>query len=147
MKFFRKTARGIFKTFLNFPAWFGAKQFKNNTSTLFQSVKGNFVVKKTARRESFAEAIERLHLTEEDLQQRSKGLLVEVTVYLLLTIAITCYVIYLITMGYILAAGLGFLVIILTLTKAFIAHFQYFQIKNRKLGCSLKEWLNSKTYQ
>jgi intracellular multiplication protein IcmV len=27
-------------------------------------------------------------------------------------------------------------------TKAYVAHFWYFEIKNRKLGCSFKEWLH-----
>jgi intracellular multiplication protein IcmV len=59
---------------------------------------------------------------------------------LLIAFLIFFYDMYLFIVGGYLGGLLGLVLMLIALTLAFRYHFWYFQIKHRKLNCSLKEW-------
>lgn len=102
------------------------------------------VPKKATRTETYEQALERLHLTENDITQRKIEFTRLVYLFLGLSLLIICYAIYMIVKGYPLVGLISFCLSLYTLSQAFHFHFWLFQMKNKKLGCTPKEWFNSK---
>ncbi|MFN7097984.1 MAG: type IV secretion protein IcmV, partial [Gammaproteobacteria bacterium] len=59
-------------------------------------------------------------------------------------VLILLYTLYLLWQGSFGSASLAFVVMLISIATACRYHFWYFQVKNRKLGCTIKEWLNEK---
>jgi intracellular multiplication protein IcmV len=57
------------------------------------------------------------------------------------------YMTYEIYFGYFLGALLSLVVAFLALALAFRYHFWFFQIKQRRLGCSVSEWFNQTVWR
>lgn len=93
--------------------------------------------------ESFEEALLRLNLTEADVQLRTKEFSRLAIIFMLMAAASFIYSIYNAAVGSISGFLLGFVVTLIVLCRAIYFHFWLFQLKHRKLGCSLKEWFNS----
>ncbi len=95
--------------------------------------------------ETFEEALQRLNITEQELEQRRKEFTRLMITYILIAIAVFAYGVYVVSMhkniaGFIMC----FAITIYTLTHAFRYHFWIYQIKYRKLGCSLRDWFLDK---
>jgi intracellular multiplication protein IcmV len=95
---------------------------------------------KDAISETFEEAIQRLALTEDDIKIRQKTFLRNSIVYLIISMLLFAYVIYLLVNGYILATFTSLLLTSLVLVYAYREHFWYTQMKHRKLGLNFKIW-------
>ena len=124
--------------------WMSLDYIKDVSSRTRYILKDLVVPQKATRTETFEQALERLHLSENDIAQRK----IEFTrlLYTFLTIAglIISYALYMIIMGNPISSLVSFCLSLYALSQAFRFHFWLFQIKNRKLGCTLKEWFNSK---
>lgn len=103
-----------------------------------------FIPKKATHAETFEEALERLELTEDDLEQRKIEFTRLFYFFVVLSIIIIVYGLYLAIFSSLIPALIAFCLSLYTLTQAFRFHFWLFQIKNRKLGCTVKEWFNAK---
>ena len=115
-----------------------AGKFMNTTFRSFLNVSD------IQQKESFAQAVRRLHLTEKDLANRRSRFFSQFLVFLATSFAALGYAIYLFMDG---AWGSGIVAILMTallMVYALRAHFWMFQIKNHKLGCTLSEWWNNK---
>lgn len=124
----------------NFRAWFDWDRLKSFTLYLLQGIKKLFVPQRPTESESFEAAQKRLNLTEQDLLKRQKGLL-RVSIFMLLfAIFFFGYAIYHFIYLQLLGGILSLVVMTIALVLAFRYHFWYFQIKKRKLGCSIHEW-------
>lgn len=106
---------------------------------------GQAVLKKSEDelRESFEEAIARQGLTLEHVQNMQRIYLRNAIIYFLIGLSLACYSIWCFINGYFNAG-----IIDLTLTAYIFvccikSHFWYFQIKQKKLGCTFKEWYNN----
>lgn len=93
--------------------------------------------------ESFEEALVRLNLTEDDVQSRIKEFSRLAMIFMIMAVLSFIYSTYNAAMGSISGFLLGFIVTLIVLCRVFYFHFWLFQLKQRKLGCSVKEWLNS----
>ena len=92
--------------------------------------------------ESFQQAVVRLNLTDELLQKQKNSLFRLCLLMSFFGFCVFIYTIYLLFMGTWLAAITSLMVMSLSLVLAFRYHFWYFQIMQKKLGCTFKEWLN-----
>ncbi len=93
--------------------------------------------------ESFEEAIARLKLTEEDIEQRKSMFLKQTFFFMLAGFAVIAYGITLAMEHAITGTLMCLLISTVAFSNAFRMHFWYFQTKHRKLGCTFQEWLNS----
>jgi intracellular multiplication protein IcmV len=133
------------KTFFDPTGWLGydmiATQFKLSKNIL----KDVLTPAVATRKESFTAAMQRLKLTEEDIQHTAIRYLQLAWVFFTLGILTLAFSFYLI-----LSAGslsgwiLGLASATLFFVYAFRYHFWYFQIKHRTLGCTFAEWRSGK---
>lgn len=100
------------------------------------------IPKKATYSETFEEAMARLELTEADLARREKEFSQLFYFFLVLSLAIISYGLYLAFTSNMISTLITFCLSVYTLAQAFRFHFWLFQLKHRKLGCTLKEWMN-----
>ncbi len=137
--------RGLTSTFFDVPRWVNAKQYIETNRTLYTRIKDVFRISKAQREETFEAAMYRLKLTEKDLQERAQANQ-RAIIILLSFIGVLClYGFFLIFQGAVAGAFIVLAVIALSAVRAFQYSFWNFQIKNRKLGCSFKDWLSRKS--
>ena len=140
--------RGFFRTlssvFFDVPRWVNAKQYVETNKTLFTKVKDTFRIAQPTREETFEAAMHRLKLTEQDLKERIPANQRALTILLSFIVVLCLYGFYLMFTGAIAGTCVILAVIALSSVRAFQYSFWNFQIKNRKLGCSFKEWMSGK---
>ncbi|MFI4957375.1 MAG: type IVB secretion system protein IcmV [Gammaproteobacteria bacterium] len=93
--------------------------------------------------ETYEEAVVRLKLSEADLEERKKMFMTQMILYLCAGFAVLGYAVWLAFHGYFTAMGIAFLVALLSMSYAFRSHFWLFQMRQKKLGCTFKEYLDS----
>lgn len=138
-----KIIRGIgkvIKPLVNFPAWMGWNQIKVSGNTIKEAAKLLADQPKSHRQENFQQAIARLRLSEADLAQRMTFFKRMAFFYLLVAIGLFGYAVYMVIGEYWAAALLSTVLTVLAAVLALRQHFWYYQMKKRKLGCTLKEW-------
>lgn len=137
------------KTFFNPSAWLGYDFLKAQTLYLYGFMK-NVIVRPDItpeREESFDEAVKRLNLTEQSINETKQSYFVYAMGFLVLALMTFLFGFYLLFAqgtwaGWILSLA----VTALLLSQAFRFHFWYFQIKYRKLGCTFEEWKQGKPF-
>jgi intracellular multiplication protein IcmV len=140
MGLFRGIKR-IIKPHVDVPRWVSYRTLANTGNSLFDFSKRLFKIKQPQRQETFAQAMQRLNLSEQDLQQRSRLFLTIARTFTLLAMIIFCYGFYVflhsqVWESILLSIATG----CLALGIAFRYHFWHFQIQQRTLGCSIKTW-------
>jgi intracellular multiplication protein IcmV len=93
--------------------------------------------------ETFEEAMKRYGLTEQRLEERKKMFGKQVIIYLLTGMGVLVYAVFLARAQEYMGMFIAFLVAALAFAYAFRSHFWLFQLKQRRLGCTFKEWLSS----
>ncbi len=130
----------VFKRLFNFAAWLDVERIKVFTRYLINAIKNIFVPNAATETESFAAAKIRLKLSDAELIAREKGLLRLSLAMVGMSVGVFIYAIYLFYTGSIKGGILGVVLMFIALVLAFRYHFWYFQIKERKLGCTIQEW-------
>lgn len=125
--------------------WVGLDQIKANSRNLVNIGQSLITPQQANYKETFEEALVRLNITEEQIQQRRKEFTRLMVIYLGISLLIFAYSIFIVykyknIMGFIM----GFALTIFALTHAFKYHFWIYQIKHRRLGCTLREWFLDK---
>ena len=143
-KFMKNNSSSRFGMFLrkvfNSRLWSDWSRMKTFTTYIVNGVKQFFVLQKAKKTESFENAKKRLNLTDKDLLARQNGLLRVSLVMVAFAILMLIYSLYLLFALHVMSSLLSLVVMSLALILAFRYHFWYFQIKSRKLGCSIHEW-------
>ena len=135
----------IVKPFVNVPYWINLEEHKGIARTLSNAAKSLFFPDMEVKREeTFEQAVERLGLTRGQLIVRMRQCLGFAIAFFLAALACAAYTGMLLYTMQFAASFLGMGVTALLFAFAFRYHFWYFQIKSRKLGCSIDEWWNSK---
>lgn len=121
--------------------WLGFDQLKTTTTSILNLGQNVFTPQQANYVETFDEALKRLNITEQELDQRRKEFVRLMIIYLLIAAGVFAYSIFIVfkfknIMGFIM----GFAITLYALSHAFKYHFWIFQIKHKKLGCSLKDW-------
>lgn len=133
------------KTFFNPSAWLGYKQLKVNSLAIWGFVKLAITPAKPERSESFEEAMKRFKLSETDIKEQKTTYFMYAFCFALAGLVIVGASFYYLIHYHSLAGFLvGLVVSTFAFAQAFRFHFWYFQLKFRKLGCTVKEWLNGK---
>lgn len=125
--------------------WFGFDQVKTTTTSIFSLGQNVFTPQQANYVETFEEALQRLNITAAELEQRRKEFVRLMIIYLIIAASVFAYSIFIAykyknIMGFIM----GFAITIYALSHAFKYHFWIFQIKHKKLGCSLRDWFLDK---
>lgn len=133
----------ITKSFFNVPKWIGYRQLVETTRWVYDLTKKNFIPEEKTTEESFTNALLRLKLTEADLLQRLAEFKRLMWVWVTLFVLCFAYCIHLLSEGSLRGffPCLGLLLVILT--QVFRYHFWIFQIKNRRLGCTFRDWFSA----
>ena len=138
--------RGFFRvlssTFFDVPRWINAKQYIETNKTLYVKIKDSFHIAQPERDETFEAAMSRLNVTEQDLKERLMANQRALTMMLGFIVLMCLYGFYLIFHGAVMGTLVALAVIALSAVRAFQYSFWNFQIKNRKLGYSFKDWLH-----
>jgi intracellular multiplication protein IcmV len=139
----KKQPSAIVRTFnriINVRGWFDYERIRAFTLYLFNGLKSLFVPQPKAASESFETVMKRMQLTEQDLILKQRALRRLSIIMVCIASIVEIYALYLLINAYFPAALLTIVVGLLALVFAFRYHFWYFQIKQRKLGCTLLEW-------
>jgi len=131
------------KTFFDPRAWLGYDYVKNQTLGLFGAFKTLFgtTIPTGVQEETFEEAKQRLNLTDKDIESTEMNYLLFTAFYASVGFVFVCVAFYFLISEAAFAAFVLALALSLVLFgQAFRSHFWYFQIKNRKLGCTFDEW-------
>lgn len=116
--------------------------FDQTKSIVFDLVKpkGSGVI------ETYEEAMERLALTNDDIAQRKKEFHQLFLSFMCIGFAVVVYGAYMLFMGHPWLTLISMLLSLYAFANAFKFHFWLYQIKQKRLGCTFKEWLNSEVY-
>jgi intracellular multiplication protein IcmV len=135
------------KTFFNPRGWLGYDTLKTSSLGLWVILKDLFTVAEPARQETFEVALKRLNLTEEDLKKSARFYTILTAIFVVLGSISFLFCFYFLFYHQTLS---GCMLAIATaavfFAQAFRYHFWLFQIKHRKLGCTLEEWRRGKPY-
>jgi len=124
--------------------WLGYQDLKNQANNTKRSFHRLITMPKASYNETFEEALARLDLSAEDVATRQQEFGRLAVFFLLLSLVLFSYGLFIAAKGDVL----GFLMVVAltlyVLTQAFRYHFWLFQLRNRKLGCTLSEWWNAR---
>lgn len=125
--------------------WMALDQLKRNTNGVFRIGQAVITPEQANYDETFEQAMERLGITDVELQQRRREFTALLFIYILVALAIFGYSLYIVIiyknfMGFIM----GLAVTVFALVHAFKYHFWLYQLKHRKLGSSLRDWFLDK---
>lgn len=125
---------------INIRSWVDWDRMKAFTRYLVNGFRKFFIPQKKGVGESFEAAQKRLKLKDSDLLARQKGLLRLSILMVTIAFLLFAYSIYLFASRGYMGGVVGLVVMFVALVLAFRYHFWYFQIKERKLGCTIQEW-------
>jgi len=130
---------------LNIKKWIDFDHLKATTKTVtdFAEDLSKVANPSTSRKETFDQAVKRMGLTEADIQQRQQSAIQIALSCLALTPFTLGYGVYLLINVGLLSATVAVMMTLLLSAYAFREGFNYYQIKQRRLGCSVREWLLS----
>lgn len=132
--------RQTLKRLFNIRLWMSADSLMMFASFLKKTARQIFVISQHDTTESFEEACARLNVTDEILTSRACALRRMSQLLCLLNIGLLIYLGYQCFYGHIRGILMTTALIGMVGAMAFRYHFWSFQIKEKKLGCSLREW-------
>ena|SRR5579872_3984403 len=97
-------------------------------------------IQKPGREETFEEAMTRLNLTPQDIQNREREFKRLVIVFCLLGVGVLAYFVYSVTQKALIASLGSMGIFFFIVAHVFRYHFWLFQIRQKRLGCTFKEW-------
>lgn len=136
----RSKLRKIFSKVLNVRFWLDWERIKSFGGYLKESIEVLVTPASTGKSEDFKAALHQFHIGEDALLDKQRALFRLSLLMLFLAVLIFSYTIYQLTYGTYRAAVVSLVVMGLALVLAFRYHFWYFQIRQRKLGCTFREW-------
>jgi intracellular multiplication protein IcmV len=131
------------KRFVDVSAWLGTDEIKRNTGNLKRLAKMLFTVQKPEIQETFAEAIKRHKMTEQDIELKQKHYLITSLLCFVVCLLIMGYTIHLFIVAHYMSFAMSAMVCLLSFAFFFKEHFWYTQIKHRRLGFTFFEWFKS----
>lgn len=142
-----KVAGGVIKSVVDVKGWLGYDQIKYQSKDVTGMIRHGFRIQKATYQETFEQAMTRLNLSAEDLQGLVHRFTLQMYLYIVCTVFALLYLIYLFWNIHLIAGVITLFIVALFIIKACAVNFYLFQIKHRKLGCTLKEWLDGKVTQ
>lgn len=148
----RRVAKHAVKTVANFPGWLSLSFLRDVTGGLIAFIAptyGSYVKPlpddiKDDRSVRFKEAMAKMNISEADLVTRTLNLKRQALFFAIMAFLGLVYAVYLLATGSYVATLLAVLVSVLFFLRVCTCRYWLFQIKERKLGCTLREWLKGK---
>jgi intracellular multiplication protein IcmV len=137
---FKKTVDFVF--YIRPKKWFSWDLFKTSSLETYKIVKEAYHIPKTQRVESFNQAVARYQLTEEQVAVIKNRFYLFSVFFLICSLGIFIYAIEGLLNQHIMQGITSLCLVIFLGAKAFRYHFWYFQICQKKLGCTLTDWVN-----
>ena len=134
-----KTKKLITRLF-NVRFWSDWDRIRAGKNFIVDTSKKLFIANPQRPSETFEEAIKRQNLSENDLNTRARSLYLLSIFMLIIALLFLGYGVYQLIWGNLLAGLLAIIFMVLAATFAFRYNFWHFQIKTRKLGCTVREW-------
>jgi intracellular multiplication protein IcmV len=132
---------GTIKQIFNVRVWSDADRVKSYAYYIMNTVKLLFIPQAPKMEiETFKEAQQRLNLTDEQLELRKNALYRLSLVMFAFGTCVFFYAIYQLLYGRIPGLVLTLAIMSVVFVLGFRYHFWYFQIKEKRLGCTLAEW-------
>ncbi|MFA5959990.1 MAG: type IVB secretion system protein IcmV [Tatlockia sp.] len=139
-----KTARitNVIGRVFNVRAWIDFDRMRSFTSYLANGFQRMFVPQQGPKEQSetFDEAAGRLNLSEKDIKSKQSALFRLSILMCLAALFMFGYALYHVVYGSYRASLISLVLMLIALALAFRYHFWYFQIKERKLGCTVQQW-------
>lgn len=138
--------KGLFSGY-NVKKWVGLDEVKRSGRTiknLYSDLYGSEAKSAQSKApQSFEQAVKQYGLTEQDIQKRMKTHLIVAICCFIAIFPVFIYALYLFFAKVMILPGFVALMVSFLLSAyAFREHFNYFQMKQRRLGCSVKEWFH-----
>lgn len=137
----REGKKGFFRRNFNVSEWMGLNDVFFRMRQLPGLFSGLTTIKKSLHKETFEEAVVRLDLTKEDIQKKQQSFLNAAIIFLLCGIFSIIYATSFIATQKWQAVILASMVSLIFFAHAFQTHFWYIQMRKRRLGITVKEWL------
>lgn len=135
-----RTSR-IIKRIINIRQWMDYERLKAFTNFLINGIKKLLIPSPaTAPDQSFQTAVKKLRLNDQQIIDKQLAFLHLSRLMCIVASFIFIYCIYLAIYGSWRAVAIGFVVAIIAIVLAIRYHFWFYQIKERKLGCTFSEW-------
>lgn len=129
------------KTFFDPAGWIGYNELKAYNKIIWSQLRALATPAAAQRMETFEQAMERLNLTEADVEKTAQQYLIYAIIFVILAaLAFAAGFVLLIAYGTFFGWVLAMASTAIVLSQAFRFHFWHFQIKHRKLGCTFQEW-------
>lgn len=141
---FRNYVKKTVKDNTNVKGWTGWDVVKGNAKIVSGFVEG-FKAPSSATppvQMDFNEAMKKYGWTEADVARRMRMSLVVAAVCVVLSLAAFGWVFHLLIKGFFLSALVSLALSILMLAYGFREHFLYFQLKQRRMNCTMNEWFS-----
>lgn len=144
MGVFRAIGRGIGSGF-RVKRWLGTDRIVGSTRTVRALAKDVFASapSEEVKNLNFEECLKHYNMTEADLELRMKQAQKWIAFCLGGSVLAFAYMIYQIHAHEFIATFVCFMIAALTLVYAFREHFNLFQMRQRRLGCTFGEWFSS----
>lgn len=123
--------------------WMSYDYVKGTTQRTMDVVRDTFTPEYAEFQETFEEALVRMNLTEQDLADRVREFTFMCRFNLLLTLLVLSYTVYMALFGSFIASLIALCLSFWCAVQAFRYHFWVFQIRQRRLGCTFKEWFDA----
>lgn len=147
MGFFRSSKKVASKVVdVRVDKWLSVDYLKETTGHFKSILVGLITPQKAKYSETYEEALLRLNLTEKDVEERKVEFKKLLIFFVVLAVVVILYGLFMAYRGSFVPALVAFCLALYALTQAFRFHFWLFQLRNRKLGCSFKEWLDSEVH-
>lgn len=124
--------------------WMGYDSLRQNGLLIGRIFRRSMGQDKTKKLQglSFEQCKAHFNLTDADIEIKMKNMLQILWFCLILAALCLAYSIYLFIAAKVLAGFVTLILMGVMLSYAFREHFNYFQMKQRRLGCTFKQWLN-----
>ena len=133
-------AKNKLRRWFNVRAWCDYDRLAQGAFSLRDTIRLLFIPRTTTKKEDFANAIEKLQFSEEDIQVRKHAFLRLTLIMSTMTLLIFCYSLYHLYEGHIRTFVMSVILSLIAAMLTFRYHFWYFQLTKKKLGCTLNEW-------
>ena len=132
----------LFKRIFKVKYWSDSERVKSFFHYVVEMFKRLFVIRPKPAKESFEQAKARLKLTDGALLKKERALFRLSVFMAVIGVLMVLYSLYQGVYGTFQGILLSLVVSLLAWVFAFRYHFWYFQIRQKKLGCSFMVWFN-----
>jgi len=145
---FKRVIKKSFSEGFSFKKWVGVDSLKTDTKMLRNIFKGVFKKSRSpsseAKSQSFEDAMRKYGVDEAELKTRMRNAKAIVAFCLLAAVIVFGYFLYFVAFFSQYLSGFVCLTLMaLLIAYAFREHFNLFQMRQRRLGCTVQEWFNA----